>query len=116
MKRRFRLARSSDFQRVRRFGKTYAHPLIVLITLSSPEEGVRIGIVAGRSVGKAVQRNRVKRQLRAAIQPYLSKISPGWDIVLIARNSIKQATYQQIQSGLLELLQMARLLNNLHDN
>jgi len=44
VQRKFRLTRSEDFKRVRRFGKSYAHPLVVLIvqshdTRSTPQGG-----------------------------------------------------------------------------
>jgi ribonuclease P protein component len=112
VKRRFRLTRSTDFQRVRQLGKSYAHPLMVLIALPGEEPGIRIGVTAGRSVGKAVQRNRAKRILRSVLQPYLSELRPGWDIVLIARHPLVEADYKQAQSALANLIQRAKLLSN----
>jgi hypothetical protein len=58
VKRRFRLTRSTDFKRVRRIGRSYAHPLVVLIVASNEIQQARIGIVAGKTVGMAVERNR----------------------------------------------------------
>jgi ribonuclease P protein component len=110
--RRFRLTRSSDFQRVRQSGKSYAHPLLVLIALPSKEQATRIGVTAGRSVGKAVQRNRAKRILRSAIHPYLRQLRLGWDIILIARHRLLEATFQQTQAVLASLLGRASLLSN----
>lgn len=110
MERKFRLTRSTDFQRVRRFGKSYAHPLLVLVTYSSEHQEVRCGVAAGRSLGKAVQRNRAKRLLRSAIQPHLASLSPGWDLVLIARQPILEASFPQIQAALQTLLRRAHLL------
>lgn len=120
MKRRFRLTRSVDFKRVRRLGKSYAHPLLVLVAL--PQEamdevvqGDRIGVTAGRSVGNAVKRNRAKRLIRAALQPYLSSILPGWDMVFIARQPLAEATFQQTQTALFSLLRRAHILKEYHD-
>lgn len=112
MKRRFRLTRSTDFQRVRQNGKSYAHPLMVLVALPASEATVRVGVTAGRSVGNAVQRNRAKRILRSAVQPVLSELPPGWDIVLIARQPLAEADFQQAQNALAALMQRARLLND----
>jgi ribonuclease P protein component len=112
VKRRFRLTRSTDFQRVRQNGKSYAHPLMVLVALPNPEAGVRIGVTAGRSVGNAVQRNRAKRILRSAVQPVLAELPPGWDIVLIARQPLVHAAFHQAQDALAALMQRAKLLND----
>jgi ribonuclease P protein component len=67
-------------------------------------------------VGKAVQRNRAKRRLRAALQPYLEKIRPGWELVLIARQPLAGATFHQTQAALRSLLQRAHLLIEAHDD
>ncbi|PIX46802.1 MAG: ribonuclease P protein component [Anaerolineae bacterium CG_4_9_14_0_8_um_filter_58_9] len=128
VKRRFRLTRSGDFQRVRRFGKSYAHPLIVLFVFAkhivpegypcgtaSEAPGVRVGVAAGRTVGNAVQRNRAKRLLRAAMQNLYPKIVPGFDLVLIARQPLPSAALTQTQEALFTLLSRAGLLSPTHD-
>lgn len=115
MKRKFRLTSSTDFQRVRRLGKSYAHPLIVLIALPSETDTIRIGVAAGRAVGNAVQRNRAKRRLRAAIQPWLESLPSGWDIVLIARQPVLEAPYDQVCFALHSLLRRARLVQTAPD-
>jgi ribonuclease P protein component len=108
--RKFRLRKTSDFMRVRRMGKSYAHPLIVLIAHQNDATIPRFAIAAGRSVGKAVQRNRAKRLLREAVRPLIPRIAPGWDIVLLARHPLVEAGYAQVQAALLSLLQKANLL------
>jgi ribonuclease P protein component len=108
--RNFRLIQSTDFKRVRRSGKSYAHPLVVLVVLPAKGEKTRIGVTAGRSVGKAVQRNRAKRLLREALQSLLPKLKPGWKIILISRNPILKANLHDIQICLLQLFSKANLL------
>lgn len=113
MKRRFRLTRSTDFKRVRSEGKSYAHPLVVLVTVRSEDEpSPRVGVSASRSMGKAVQRNRAKRLLRESIRPLLPHLSAGWDLILIARAPVLQAPFQEIQTALQGLLRRAGLLKH----
>jgi ribonuclease P protein component len=95
--------------RVRRFGKSYAHPLAVLILLPVEGEQTRIGVMAGRSVGSAVQRNRAKRMLREAIRPGLNNLKPGWEIIIIARRPILQTKFPEIQDALNQLFNKANL-------
>ncbi len=110
MKRDFRLTRSKDFKRVRRNGKSLPHPLVVLLVAASDSPGVRIGVVASRSVGNAVARNRAKRRLRAAMLPFLPQIQPHHDLVLIARRATLSASFDALQGALQQLLQRAGVL------
>lgn len=110
VKRSFRLKKSTEFQRVRRYGSSYAHPLIVLVVLPNDLASARFGFVAGRSLGNAVKRNRAKRLMRAALQPLIRDITPGWDFVLVARLPVLGASFAQLQAALIELLRRANLL------
>jgi ribonuclease P protein component len=111
MKREFRLTRSLDYKRVRRTGRSYAHPLLVLIIAPTQEKtGLKIGITTGRSVGKAVDRNRAKRCLRALSDNYLSSIQPGWDIIIIARQPIVEAPFGSIRQAFEMLLKRSGIL------
>jgi ribonuclease P protein component len=122
VQRKFRLTRSEDFKRVRRSGKSYAHPLVVLIvqaydTRSSADQPrVKVGVTAGRTVGTAVYRNRAKRLLREAMRPLLPKITPGLDLILIARPGLASATLEETRQALLTLLQRAQILIPLNES
>jgi ribonuclease P protein component len=110
VQRKFRLTRSTDFKRVRRTGKSYAHPFVVLVVQASEAPRVRVGVTAGRSVGGAVQRNRAKRLLREAMRPLLPGLLPGWDLVLIARPALLSSTLQDVQQTLANLLRRAHII------
>ena len=119
MQRKFRLTRSEDFKRVRQSGKSYAHPLMVLVVQANNEAkgvgtrptNVRVGVVAGRTVGTAVKRNRAKRLLRAAMQTLLPVLSPEWDLILIARPALTSSTLNETRQALLTLLQRSKLIS-----
>jgi ribonuclease P protein component len=121
VQRKFRLTRSEDFKRVRRSGKSYAHPLVVLIvqahdqrsTLQSgsvDQPRVKVGVAAGRTVGTAVVRNRAKRLLREAMRPLIPNIASGFDLILIARPGLVSAALDDTRRALLTLLQRAQIL------
>jgi ribonuclease P protein component len=110
VQRRLRLTRSDDFKRVRRQGKSYAAPLVVLIVSPNPQAQVHVGVAAGRNVGSAVRRNRAKRLLREAVRPLLPLLAPGWDLVLIARPDLPAASLDQTRADLEPLLHRAGLM------
>lgn len=111
MQRNFRLTRSEDFKRVRRSGRSYAHPLVILIVQKSEQGKLRIGVTAGRTTGTAVRRNRAKRILREAMRSLLPNIAPHADLILIARSGLTSATFDETRQALFNLLQRAQLVS-----
>ena len=115
MKRCFRLTGSTDFKRVRRSGKSYAHPLVVLYALKSEQAGLRVGVSAGLAVGNAVKRNRAKRLLRAAMNELLPHTVPGSDLLLIARSPLPRSDLQHTRAALSNLLERAGLVSQTNE-
>jgi len=116
VQRKFRLTRSEDFKRVRRSGKSYAHPLVVLIVQTHDQPRVKVGVAAGRTVGTAVRRNRAKRLLREVMRTLIPNITPGLDLILIARPGLVSATLEETRHALLNLLQRAQILIPLNES
>jgi len=63
-----------------------------------------------KKVGKAVQRNRLKRLLREIMR--LQLLRPGWDIVFIARSLAVDTDYHQLERAVTKLLTRAQLLES----
>ena len=95
-----RLTRRVDFERVRGEGQTHGTPLFVVVAARRDGGPPRVGVAAGRRVGGAVQRNRAKRLLREGIRPLYASIAPGWDILLMARGAVLEASSTQITARL----------------
>jgi ribonuclease P protein component len=110
VKRRYRLTRTTDFKRVRFSGKSYSHPLVVLVASRNGLDVSRFAVTTGRSVGKAVQRNRAKRLIRAVFTAYQKSIDSGWDLIFIARVPITEASYLDVQAAIESLLAKAHLI------
>ena len=116
MQRKFRLTRSEDFRRVRRSGKSYAHPLVVLIVQTHDQPRVKVGVAAGRTVGTAIHRNRAKRLLREAMRTLVPNITSGLDVILIARPGLASATLEDTRRALTNLLQRALIFTPRHES
>jgi ribonuclease P protein component len=91
-RRRGRLSRSGDFDRVYRDGHSHSNRFLVLYAFPRPEDeretgSVRLGISVSRKVGGAVERNAVKRALKEAFWTSGS-LPAGHDFVLVARPDV----------------------------
>ena len=95
---------------MRRLGRSYAHPLIVLVSLPNQTGLLQIGVTASQAVGRAVQRNRVRRRLKACFDEFIPDMHPGWDLVAVARRPIVEAEYSEIRTGVARLLMQAGLM------
>jgi len=105
-----KLKKPVEFKRVRHEGISYAHPFIILFAIENNSDDLRIGVTAEHHIGGAVQRNKAKRILRAAIAPLIANIKPGYDLVLLGRRPILSQKSHQIEKLLAELLRYGKLL------
>jgi len=87
----------------------------VLVAAPNELSTSRFAVVAGRGVGSSVTRNRAKRLIRAALEDLHLKVQPGWDIILIARRSMSESSYQQTVQALTSTFTRAHLLPARHD-
>ena len=104
---RRRLARSAEFDRVFREGRSHASRYLVLHAFPRPDAGdeePRLGVSVGRKVGGAVERNRVKRLLREAFWASSEELPPGHDFVLVARPDAGELAKERGEKGIEEAL------------
>jgi ribonuclease P protein component len=112
LQRRYRLRLSSDLQQVRQDGRSWRHPLIVLLVKANQNDVSRFAFVAGRRIGNAVVRNRCRRLLREVVRHHLNEIEVGWDMMFIVRSPLTAVSYQNVETAVSQLLTRANLLKN----
>ena len=107
MKRVYSLKENSAFQFVYRRGKSQANRELVLLFVRQGK--LRIGFSVSKKLGGAVQRNRARRVMRAALAEHLSPNCGGYDIILVARARTPHLKSTQVSRTLAALLQRAGL-------
>ena len=61
----------------------------------------RVGITVSRKVGRAHQRNKIKRRVREAFRLNQGEMPKGWDLVLVARQGRGVGTFREVETQLL---------------
>jgi ribonuclease P protein component len=82
-----------------------------MVVLANDLDRVRVGVAASRRVGGAVKRVRARRLIREAVRPCLKVLSGGWDIVFIARATLADASFSDVERAVGQLLHRAGLLS-----
>lgn len=104
-----RLVSRADFSRVYREGRRYAGEVLALYVRPT-DSGRRVGVTAGRGLGRAVVRNRAKRRLREAYRQIEARLRATGDIVLVARSGAVDAGFAEIMREMEALCAAGRLL------
>ncbi len=108
--RKQRLIRSSQFEEAYAQNRKFVGRFMVLWLRQGEDASLRLGVVASRKVGKAVERNRAKRRLREVFRLNRHALEGTVDVVLVARRTIVKAKWEDIKEDLLSLLKRAGLL------
>ena len=104
------IKKNEDYQKVYHSGKSFANKYLVMYAKKNELETGRLGISVSKKVGNSVVRHRIARLIRESYRLNESKFHSGWDIVVIARQGAKGRNYFEIESAVLHLAKLHKLL------
>lgn len=105
-----RVKENFEFRRAYKKGTSLVTPFAVVYVTKNRTSNIRLGITAGKKIGKAVQRNRAKRVIRAAFRELLPSLIAGYDYIIVARVKILTVKSTVVKDALRKAFASADLL------
>ena len=93
------LKKNYEFRRLYDKGRSAATAYIVVYCRKNGSTQNRVGFTVSTKLGGAVVRNRVRRRLREIYRLSLDRLSPGFDMVVVARSRCVGAEYAQLEAA-----------------
>lgn len=109
------LKKNFQFRHVYNKGKSIANRQLVMYVIKNGKHKNRLGISVSKKVGKSVTRSRVTRLIRESYRLMENYVAQGYDIVVIARVSTNDSSYNEISKSLHHLFRKHGLLTDKND-
>jgi ribonuclease P protein component len=99
----YRLRKHADYQLVYKRGRKQFAKNMAYFHAVRPEDrrsdttGPRVGLTVPKALGKAVDRNRIKRRLREAVRRNLTLLSAPLDVVLHPRRVVMEMEFAALE-------------------
>jgi len=111
MKKRQRVKKNDDFQKVFKKGKSFANRQFVVYFLSKEEQTeFRVGLSVSKKLGNAVKRNQIKRYIRHSILDLKDDLKTNMDYVIIARQPAATMDFHEVKQSLQHVLRIAKVM------
>jgi ribonuclease P protein component len=108
-----RLRKHADYQRAYAASrKRQSASMSWFLALQSPDEtcarGPRVGLTVGKVLGKAHERNRIKRRMREALRRHIEALPAGFDLILHPRRTVLTLEFAKLEAEVVRILQQAK--------
>lgn len=105
------LKNTKEFQKVYQERKSFANRYLIMYRKKNDLDVTRIGISVSKKVGNSVVRHRVSRLVRETFRLNQDMIQTGYDIVIVARETVKDQKFAEVDSAFMHLIKMHNLRN-----
>lgn len=102
------MRRKKDFEAIAKEGVRRHTKNFMIITRKNDQGFSRVGAVASKRLGKAVERNRVKRLMREFFRRNKDRLPPSTDFVIVGKKGAQDLPYAHLVDELSTLLQPRR--------
>ncbi|MBG88514.1 MAG: ribonuclease P protein component [Verrucomicrobiales bacterium] len=106
-----RLLKRGEFARIKTEGRRLVRGCLVVNWMVCPDSAVsRLGAITSKAIGNAIKRSRARRLMREVFRHHQHEFTQPIELVLIARRSINEKDFQQVERTFLKLMSEAGVL------
>jgi len=104
-----RLSRHADYLRAYASGRKRQSASMSWFLSPGTPVGPRIGLTAGKVLGKAHERNRIKRRMKEALRRHLDLLPSGCDLILHPSRAVLNLDFKKLEAEIVRILQQANI-------
>ena len=98
------------FRRIYRKGASAVEPCMVIYCQKNRRGMTRLGVTVSTKLGKAVVRNRARRQMRELWRLHKAEMTPGYDVIIVVRHRATHTPYRVLETQYVSALKKLSLL------
>jgi len=104
-----RLRKHADYQSAYAASRKRQSPSITWFLAPQPPavSGPRVGLTVGKVIGKAHERNRIKRRVREALRRHLELLPAHCDLILHPRRAVLTVEFGKLEAEIVRILTQA---------
>lgn len=106
-----RLKKRYQYNYVYRAGIHYSSKNLIIYVASSKTKNIKVGFSVTKKIGKACVRNLIRRRLREIVYNEIPKLKQNCNLIVVAKESITNATMAELTFELKNLFQKAQMFN-----
>lgn len=110
MDKKYRLRKNNEFRHVYDRGDSFANKYIVMFFIKNNLGFNRVGFATTKKLGNSVTRSKFKRRMKESFRLNSTKFKQGYDIVFLARANATDISYREVESAILHLGKISKLL------
>jgi ribonuclease P protein component len=106
-----RLRKHADYQRAYSQARKRQSASMSWFLAPQPADqaaAARVGLTAGKVLGKAHERNRIKRRMREAIRRHVELLPAGFDLIIHPRRTVLTLEFAKLEAEIVRILEQAR--------